>query len=387
MNAKRPLSPPGGNQLQKRVRLTTHVPYRPCLHCGSPDHDYTKCMYECMHCTDEHFFRRCPELGVEHYEPKGFRPLLPPPTLEDQPSVVKPSTSGVVAQARQPSIETAVTQSAQVKPEPEPELAASTSVHDLPAAVLTPSPQQDSGEQDPRALCEGRRLYIGNMSYAATEADLKTFFRDYYVQSVRIPINPRTTRPVGYAFVDLYIPSQLEQAVSELDGKSLVDRKVSVQLAKPGSATPTRATSEVSGAATVKTKSRAAAVKTESRAATVKTESRAATVKTESGAVTVKTGGYPSSENRSHHTGVLKLPIAAAAAPETSTGSHHMDPSRAAMIAAALYGPQPVASKGHKQGPIYSGKQLSRHFRRGQKVLKRVMECDPISESPFTHQC
>lgn len=360
MNTKRLLLLPGDNLLQKRVRLTTYVPYRPCLHCGSPEHDYTKCMYECMHCGDEHFFRRCPELGVEHYEPKGFRRLLRPPTLEEQTWTGKPSAPSVVAQARPPSVETAVTLSAQVKPEPEPELAASASVHDLPAAATMPASQLVSGKHGPRAISEGRRLYIRNLSYTATEADLKTFFHDYYVQSVRIPTNPRTARPVGYAFVDLYIPSQLEQAVDELNGKSLLERKVSIQLAKPGSATPTRATSEESGAATVKRKSQAAAVKTESP---------------------------PSSQKGPRHVGVLELPLAAAAAPETSTGPHHVDPSRAAMIAAARYGPQPVASRDHEQAPQYSGKQLSRHLQGCQKVLQRVTECDPISGNPFTNQC
>ena len=38
---------------RKGVRLTLYEPYRLCLRCGSTDHDYTKCMYECMHCHDE----------------------------------------------------------------------------------------------------------------------------------------------------------------------------------------------------------------------------------------------------------------------------------------------------------------------------------------------
>ena len=69
-------------------------------------------------------------------------------------------------------------------------------------------------------------------------------------ESTSIPTNPRTTRPVGYAFVDLVTAEEAEKAIQELSGKSILDRKVSVQLArKPetaeekaakGEANPTR---------------------------------------------------------------------------------------------------------------------------------------------------
>lgn len=56
-------------------------------------------------------------------------------------------------------------------------------------------------------------------------------------ESTSIPVNPRTTRPVGYAFVDLQAASEAERAISELSGGEILDRKVSVQLArKPGDA-------------------------------------------------------------------------------------------------------------------------------------------------------
>ncbi|RMY08327.1 hypothetical protein D0867_09073, partial [Hortaea werneckii] len=82
------------------------------------------------------------------------------------------------------------------------------------------------------SAAEGRRLYIGNLAYATTEGELKEFFKDYLVETTSIPTNPRTTRPVGYAFVDVSTPSEAERAISELNGKSILDRKVSVQLAR-----------------------------------------------------------------------------------------------------------------------------------------------------------
>ncbi|GAB7360245.1 hypothetical protein MBLNU230_g8005t1 [Neophaeotheca triangularis] len=82
------------------------------------------------------------------------------------------------------------------------------------------------------SAAEGRRLYIGNLAYATTEGELKEFFKDYLVETTSIPTNPRTTRPVGYAFVDVSTSSEAERAIAELNGHTILDRKVSVQLAK-----------------------------------------------------------------------------------------------------------------------------------------------------------
>lgn len=79
---------------------------------------------------------------------------------------------------------------------------------------------------------EGRRLYIGNLAYATTEGELLTFFDGYLIESISIPKNPRTDRPVGYAFVDLATTSEAERAITELSGKGILERKVSVQLAR-----------------------------------------------------------------------------------------------------------------------------------------------------------
>ena len=84
---------------------------------------------------------------------------------------------------------------------------------------------------------------------------MKDFFKDYLVyvllaitfrarltfpsETTSIPTNPRTTRPVGYAFVDVSTPSEAERAINELNGLTIMDRKVSVQLArKPEPAAP-----------------------------------------------------------------------------------------------------------------------------------------------------
>jgi RNA recognition motif-containing protein len=51
-------------------------------------------------------------------------------------------------------------------------------------------------------------------------------------ESTSIPVNPRTNRPVGYAFVDLKSAEEAERAIANLSGKDVLERKVSVQLAR-----------------------------------------------------------------------------------------------------------------------------------------------------------
>jgi RNA recognition motif-containing protein len=51
-------------------------------------------------------------------------------------------------------------------------------------------------------------------------------------ESTTIPTNPRTSRPVGYAFVALSTPTEADRAIAELNGKAILERKVSIQLAR-----------------------------------------------------------------------------------------------------------------------------------------------------------
>ncbi|KAE8149989.1 hypothetical protein BDV25DRAFT_118784 [Aspergillus avenaceus] len=94
---------------------------------------------------------------------------------------------------------------------------------------------------------EGRRLYIGNLAYATTEGELKEFFKSYKIESVSIPVNPRTNRPVGYAFVDLATAQEATSAINELSGKEILQRKVSVQLARKPEPAEAKAEGATSG--------------------------------------------------------------------------------------------------------------------------------------------
>ncbi|KAF7586554.1 hypothetical protein BBP40_008676 [Aspergillus hancockii] len=111
----------------------------------------------------------------------------------------------------------------------------------------TPSAPAQSTDAAAASADEGRRLYIGNLAYATTEGELKEFFTNYKIESVSIPVNPRTNRPVGYAFVDLATAHEATSAIGELSGKEILQRKVSVQLARKPEPAEAKAEGAASG--------------------------------------------------------------------------------------------------------------------------------------------
>ncbi len=77
-------------------------------------------------------------------------------------------------------------------------------------------------------------IYVGNLSYSATEADLRTVFADYgTVTRVVLPTDRETGRVRGFAFVDLEQEADEDNAISELDGAEWMGRQIRVNKAKP----------------------------------------------------------------------------------------------------------------------------------------------------------
>ncbi|MEW6265397.1 MAG: RNA-binding protein [Thermodesulfobacteriota bacterium] len=77
-------------------------------------------------------------------------------------------------------------------------------------------------------------LYVGNLSYQATEAELKDLFSTYgQVQSVKIITDRDTGRSKGFAFVEMSNRSEGEKAIAELNGKELANRQLKVNEARP----------------------------------------------------------------------------------------------------------------------------------------------------------
>lgn len=76
------------------------------------------------------------------------------------------------------------------------------------------------------------RIYIGNVSYDATEADIRDFFGAYKVKQVNLITDKETNRPKGFAFVELETFDDVDRAISELDGEFLMGRPLRVNEAR-----------------------------------------------------------------------------------------------------------------------------------------------------------
>ena len=77
-------------------------------------------------------------------------------------------------------------------------------------------------------------IYVGNLSYQATEEDLRTVFADYgTVKRVVLPTDRETGRLRGFAFVEMTEEAQEDSAISELDGAEWMGRPLRVNKARP----------------------------------------------------------------------------------------------------------------------------------------------------------
>lgn len=77
-------------------------------------------------------------------------------------------------------------------------------------------------------------IYVGNLSYKATEEDLRTVFADYgSVKRVVLPTDRETGRMRGFAFVEMTEEAQEDSAISELDGAEWMGRPLRVNKARP----------------------------------------------------------------------------------------------------------------------------------------------------------
>jgi RNA recognition motif-containing protein len=77
-------------------------------------------------------------------------------------------------------------------------------------------------------------IYIGNLSFQATEDDLKEVFAEYgTVNRVTLPVDSETGRKRGFAFVEMADETQEDAAIAELNGAEWLGRELKVNKAKP----------------------------------------------------------------------------------------------------------------------------------------------------------
>lgn len=77
-------------------------------------------------------------------------------------------------------------------------------------------------------------LYISNLSYALTDADLAELFADYgEIESAKIIMDRETGRSRGFGFVELKDNELAQKAIEELNQATYDGKVISVSEAKP----------------------------------------------------------------------------------------------------------------------------------------------------------
>jgi RNA recognition motif-containing protein len=78
------------------------------------------------------------------------------------------------------------------------------------------------------------KLYVGNMSYDTSDADLRTLFGEAgTVETVDVIKDRDSGRPKGFAFITMGTQAEAEKAISMFNGKIVNDRPLTVNLARP----------------------------------------------------------------------------------------------------------------------------------------------------------
>lgn len=77
-------------------------------------------------------------------------------------------------------------------------------------------------------------IYIGNLSYEVTEADLTGTFAEYgTVKRVQLPTDRETGRMRGFGFVEMSSDAEETAAIEALDGAEWMGRDMKVNKARP----------------------------------------------------------------------------------------------------------------------------------------------------------
>ncbi|MCL4477354.1 MAG: RNA-binding protein [Nitrospirae bacterium] len=80
----------------------------------------------------------------------------------------------------------------------------------------------------------GKKLYVGNISFQASEDDLRDLFsKAGEVVSAKLITDAATGRARGFGFVEMGSDAEAQKAISMLNGTSFMDRNIIVSEAKP----------------------------------------------------------------------------------------------------------------------------------------------------------
>lgn len=77
-------------------------------------------------------------------------------------------------------------------------------------------------------------MYVGNLSFDASEADIRELFSQFGdVSEVAMIMDRDSGRPRGFCFVSMGSREGMEAAIKELDGKEWMGRPLGVNEARP----------------------------------------------------------------------------------------------------------------------------------------------------------
>jgi len=79
-----------------------------------------------------------------------------------------------------------------------------------------------------------KKIYVGNLSFQTTEADLTSMFEQHgTVESARIITDRDTGRSKGFGFVEMSDDDAANQAITQLNGREVGGRALTVNEARP----------------------------------------------------------------------------------------------------------------------------------------------------------
>jgi RNA recognition motif-containing protein len=80
----------------------------------------------------------------------------------------------------------------------------------------------------------GKKIYVGNIAFAATEADLRELFEKFgQVESVKLITDAGTGRSKGFGFIDMAAEDDAQKAISALNSTAFMERTLTVSEARP----------------------------------------------------------------------------------------------------------------------------------------------------------
>ena len=79
----------------------------------------------------------------------------------------------------------------------------------------------------------GKKLFVGNLTFSTTEADLATLFGSVgSVESAAVVTDRETGRSRGFGFVEMSSAGEASAAISKLNGHDVGGRQINVSEAK-----------------------------------------------------------------------------------------------------------------------------------------------------------